>query len=315
MNYRNLADLSVAVASWSDRLPWSISLVVGVPRSGLLAASVFALHRNIPLISLPEFLAGSTPHGGERLKLSQMDVSSGEILIIDDSVSSGMQITKVRAQLAGHKYESRIIYGAVFASAQGRAFVDTFAELVETPRVFQWNIFHHNYCARMLLDLDGVLCRDPSDDENDDGSKYLEFLESVPVRVKPSLPLCGIVSARLEKYRKPTEAWLKRAGINYGKLHLLDLPDAATRQRMNCHATHKAKIYASSSALLFIESDSQQAEAIARMTSRYVLCTDNQAMYGPKGLSRVITQIHVRLYGRIHWLGRLIGVVRRKLKI
>ncbi|MGZ8650357.1 MAG: hypothetical protein ACXW08_17290 [Solirubrobacteraceae bacterium] len=43
LNYRGLADLERALQTIALRLPRNVRLVVGVPRSGILAASVLAL--------------------------------------------------------------------------------------------------------------------------------------------------------------------------------------------------------------------------------------------------------------------------------
>jgi hypothetical protein len=48
MNFRSISDLSADLFRWSDELPRDLTLIVGIPRSGILAASILALHRNLP---------------------------------------------------------------------------------------------------------------------------------------------------------------------------------------------------------------------------------------------------------------------------
>ena len=54
--------------------------------------------------------------------------------------------------------------------------VDYFFEIVDYPRFFQWNIMNHSILQKTCMDIDGVLCADPTPEENDDGEKYRHFL-------------------------------------------------------------------------------------------------------------------------------------------
>src|SRR3546814_16788307 len=49
-------------------------------------------------------------------------------------------------------------------------------ETVHGPRVFAWNWTKHIRLPRWGFDFDGVLCRDNTKAENDDGPRYAEFL-------------------------------------------------------------------------------------------------------------------------------------------
>ena len=64
MNYRSIAQLSDQLVAWSRELPPDLDLVVGLPRSGLLAANILALYRNLPVADLDGFLAGRTLGAG-----------------------------------------------------------------------------------------------------------------------------------------------------------------------------------------------------------------------------------------------------------
>ena len=49
LNFRGLSDLERALQTTALPLPRDVRLVVGVPRRGILAASVLALQLNLPL--------------------------------------------------------------------------------------------------------------------------------------------------------------------------------------------------------------------------------------------------------------------------
>ena len=68
--------------------------------------------------------------------------------------------------------------------------------------MFEWNYLHHDgYSHLCCYDIDGVLCEDPTDEENDDGDRYKNFILNAPLRFKPFAPIGFLVSSRLEKYR------------------------------------------------------------------------------------------------------------------
>ena len=94
----------------------------------------------------------------------------------------------------------------------------------------------------------------------------------------PGAKIGTIVTSRLEKYRKETEAWLDANKVKYDKLVMLDLPNKEARQKANNHAGHKADTYKEGHYNLFIESSLSQALEINRVTKKPVLCTENFEM-------------------------------------
>ena len=177
--------------------------------------------------------------------------------------------------------------------------------------IFEWNAFHHPQICNSCFDLDGILCVDPTNHENDDGPRYLEFLRSARPLIVPTQRIGHIVSARLEKYRAQTEQWLKDHDIAYGQLHLIDLPSAAERQRLGSHSSHKAKIYRDTNAILFYESDIKQAREIAHLSGKPVLCIEDMSLQLPGGL-KVDSHIKTAKWHFERPIGRLKGWLRQQ---
>ena len=182
--------------------------------------------------------------------------------------------------------DKEIFYGAVFVLPKSKSIVDIYYDICPLPRLFEWNLMHHELLEKSCVDLDGVLCRDPKDHENDDGENYLKFIQNVEPFLFPTVKLGHIVTNRLEKYRQPTESWLTRHGIKYGKLIMLDLPDKKARIEANSYASHKAKAYLETESVLFVESSARQAAEICKMTGRSVYCTDSKEMINPNFLEK-----------------------------
>ncbi len=157
-------------------------------------------------------------------------------------------------------------------------------EVVPQPRMFQWNVMHHWFLGQSCVDIDGVLCADPTNEENDDGPAYEKFLRGALPLHRPSRKIGYLVTSRLEKYRPQTEAWLARHGVQYGKLVMLDLPSKKERQRQSAHGTFKADFFRNSDAVLFIESEYDQALKIANAAGKAVLCWETQEIVSPSSL-------------------------------
>ena len=283
MNFRSIANLNQVIVGALPKIPRDIDLVVGIPRSGLLAANMLALHLNLPLTDMRGLIQGRLLQSGRRMGDTRADFfdTIRKVLIVDDSVNSGTAMRRARKELelAGLEYE--LVYSACYVTAESRDLVDLWFEIVPVPRVFEWNVMHQELLGDCCVDIDGVLCRDPRPEENDDGERYLEFLSTVEPLFVPTVRIGTLVTARLERYRGPTEAWLADKGIQFDELVMLDMPDAESRRAANCHASHKAKVYRERDSLLFIESDPRQAAEIAEASSRPVLCVGTRRMYYP----------------------------------
>ena len=200
------------------------------------------------------------------------------MLIVDDSLASGAALKESQELVSHLTTQFHIEYCVVYATPEKKSLVHYAFESVATPRYFQWNIFNHTSLEKACFDIDGVLCVDPTEDQNDDGEKYTSFLLNAAPLYIPGSKIGTLVTSRLEKYRKETEVWLAKHGVKYDKLVMLDLPDQKARQKANCHGTHKASEFKKSQYKLFVESDLGQAREINRLTKKPVFCTANFEM-------------------------------------
>ena len=104
MQYRSVADLNDTIYRNVPRLPKDIDLVVGIPRSGLLAASLISLTLNLPLADLDGFVAGAA---ARHRTVSGLGSDGGEfknVLVADDSINSGKSIGAARTQTQASGY-------------------------------------------------------------------------------------------------------------------------------------------------------------------------------------------------------------------
>ena len=288
MNYRSISDMNDAILRNLHRLPRDIDLVVGVPRSGILAATLVSLTANIPMTDLDSFLAGRIYTSGITKRRAALDRQHSEmrrILVIDDSVAGGNAMRDAREKITAAGIQGDFVYAAVFGLEPQHEGTDIVLEVVPHPRMFQWNFMHHIFLEQCCVDIDGVLCLDPTEDENDDGPAYEKFLATARPLLGPTRKIGWLVTSRLEKYRKLTEAWLAKHEIKYDKLIMLDLPSMAERRRLGAHGSFKADFYRKTDAILFIESEHAQALKITELSGKPVLCVETHMVSFPDALS------------------------------
>lgn len=282
MIYKSLFDLNADIATNFHRLPGTFDLVVGVPRSGLLAANLLSLLTNLPMADLDTYLSGKTLSSGKTKRQDSLAKTFNDIkrvLILDDSINVGTAMKSAREAVMERGFGHEYVFAAVYGRDPEHDGCDFIFEVVPQPRCFQWNIMHHNVLTRACVDIDGVLCLDPTQDQNDDGKRYLEFLLSAPALHLPTKRIARLVTSRLEKYRPQTERWLADHAVEYDELIMLDLPSKEERQRLKVHGSFKASVYSQCDAQLFIESEVEQARSIALISDKPVLCLENHVLY------------------------------------
>lgn len=279
--------MAAAVRRNIFKVPHDIDFVIGVPRSGMIPASMVAEFINVPLIDVDSFCAGARPTGGGRLRLVNRKATS-KVLVLDDTVFRGKSMSKTQAKLAPYKDLYEFIYAAVYLEGRGsdvidfwfedvRKYTNNFTQIV----LYEWNIFHHipsimDYC---MYDMDGVLCLDPPDERNVE--QYERYIREATPLFTPTVNIGAIVTYRLKRYRDITEKWLRENGISYGDLVMFQAMSWDERNRSGISPEEfKASHYRKSNAKIFVESNDRQAQRIHDISGKPVLCVETNKLYG-----------------------------------
>lgn len=286
MNYRSIADLANCIRENLFKIPRNIELIVGVPRSGMLAANIIALNLNLKLTDLSGFINDMPLSHGQTRQTWFPDLvkpsDAGYVLVVDDSIDTGGSIQLAKELIERTGRNQIVLYCAIYATNHSANILDIYFDLLPQPRIFEWNVMHRGLLSVCCVDIDGILCVDPTSEENDDGIAYRNFLTHARPLVVPCHPIGHLVTSRLEKYRNETESWLKQHQVAYEQLHMLDLPDAESRRRLGCHASYKAEIYRKLwDTKLFIESEPLQAMEISKASGKPVLSFTTQQLFEP----------------------------------
>lgn len=258
---------------WANSLP-RFTAIVGVPRSGVIIASMLATYQNTHVISLNDLVWG-VENWKQPLRRN-CPGGDGPILVVDDTVATGGKMNEVKALCKDLPYP--ISFGAYLAMNQGKNLVDHYFEDVgNTDHLFQFNIFHHWFNQRTFTDLDGVLSEDWNHDHEtgDLAETYANHLENSRCLFRPSFPLKAIVTGRLESHREVTEAWLAGHGIQYSQLIMFPAFKPENRHDVGLW---KGMIYKQSDAILFVESCPHQSQRIREVSGRDVLDWSRQRL-------------------------------------
>jgi len=310
MNFKNFSDLSCDIQKNIHKIcDEKFDLVVGLPRSGMIPAYMISLRLNVHCTDISSFIENRPLKSGY-MRRTKSEIKRPQdaikILVVDDTILSGKSLSS-DLMLVPKSLRKKIYTLAIYSSERYRNDVDMFFEHLPAPRVFEWNIFHHPILSNSCVDIDGVLCVDPTEEENDDGPKYREFLLNAKPLFLPSQQIHSLVTSRLEKYREETETWLNKNKISYKNLIMLNLQTKEERVNQRIHGRFKANSYKNPEAKLFIESNPEQSMEICALTGKPVYCPSNAIMYQPDMLSRV-------KYAPSGVLKKSLNFVRKKLK-
>jgi len=252
--------------SLAGKLPTNISGIVGIPRSGMIPASVIATQRHLPLWQLTEDgkleLLG---YGNRGRSFGFPRDRDGPLAVIDDTVYAGNSMARARAALANRK----ALFCSVFVRPDRTAAVDYFGRQLPSPQILEWNLMNSQqfvgraanpiYGSGVACDFDGIICHDHASG-GVPGTPYL-----VP-RVHP----CRLIATgRHERERAKTEDWLRKHGARWERLEMLADGVAPTAEHI---AAHKARWFGSEPFGFFLESEPEQAALIQRLTGKLVIC-------------------------------------------
>jgi uncharacterized HAD superfamily protein/hypoxanthine phosphoribosyltransferase len=280
LQYRNVRDMNKCIVDNLHKVPHDVDLIVGVPRSGMLPAMMISLYLDLPVTDVQGLIEGRIMKGGDRMR-HVPESTRRKALLVDDSIYTGLQFKQTREEVSQATLDYEVLYCCIYTRSDRVDELDVYFEVLPGDDwLFEWNKLNHGKVPTMCVDMDGVLCRDPTVEEDDDGDKYRRFLETAEPLFRPRRPLGWIVTSRLEKYRSLTETWLSRHGITYSELRMMDLPTLQDRTPWLA-IKHKAKAYSETASSLFVESSLGQAEQICRLSGRPVLCTQNSELIEP----------------------------------
>lgn len=130
-------------------------LFVGIPRSGLLVANIIALYLNKPVCTVQELVNNLRPQNGFSRNIND-DGNYRNVLIVDDTVNTGKSINHVRCIL--EQANIKVKYCAIYSTENARKYVDIAFEVLEKPRIFQWNYLNNSILKFSAVCFENIIC-------------------------------------------------------------------------------------------------------------------------------------------------------------
>lgn len=160
--------------------------------------------------------------------------------MVDNSIASGSAMVKCRESLKHLESEFSISYCAIYVIPGKEKMVDYhFWSGAPAPLFPIGNILNHTSLEKSCFDIDGVLCADPTEDQNDDGPKYRDFVLNAPPLFIPAVRLVPLLPQGSKNTAPKPSKWLAKNNVKYNKLVMLDLPNKEARMKANSHAVHR----------------------------------------------------------------------------
>ena len=276
VEWRSLDDLTALCRANVGRVrELKPDVIVGIPRSGMLPATQLALALGLPLADLHSFCRGDVwARGGGSCGL----LPGKRVLLVEDATGYGKSMRGAVARVKDEFDDTvELITCGVYATPAAVPKLDIALEALARPRLFEWNWWRNGWLDQCCVDIDGVLCEDPTREQRNDERLYLEFLTGAKPLFVAKKPIHALVTARRERYRSQTVEWLARHGIQYSYLFMQT--DDAPRLGIH-HAEMKARVYGSSpAARLFLESSEAQAAHIFERCRKDVLCITTRKLF------------------------------------
>jgi len=283
MSYKSIENLNRTIVRNIYKIPDKIELIVYYSHGGLIVATILALHLHKPITNIMYLKEGKIMSSGNRMKKYDNNIKDYKnLLIINDIMNNDSDIIKIKNKIKNICPKKNLIFATVYSNQDSIEKTDIYFESCTTPHFYEWSIFDHPEMENFCVDIDGVLCYDPLPLENDDGEKYLKFIENAPPLVRIRKKIGSLVTNRLEKYRTATEKWLKNNGIVYDELIMQKMPNKQARKEANNYGKFKGNIYKNKNkSTMFIESSLNQAREIADISGKMVYCVDKRTMIYP----------------------------------
>jgi orotate phosphoribosyltransferase len=260
-------------------------VIVHIPRSGTAPAGMIATYLPAPLVSVDEYCSGVMP----TRKCPPFDPNL--VILVDDCINRGIQASAAIDRITKANRNAKIVLVAVYDCAREntkREFqypILTFAmhnRGVSRDYLYPYYIWKSPRMRFIATDFDGVLCRDATKIEDDDGENYRRFLQEVESKFLPLEHEIGaIVTARCEKYRAETVDWLNRHGVRYKVLHMGPWSGKAERAGGGKVARWKASVYTTMNddIRLFVESSEKQSQMIYELTGKPVFSVEAMSIH------------------------------------
>lgn len=273
INYRDISQMNETIRGHLPKLPWIPEVILGIHKSGMLAAGLFSAHLNVPVLPYRSLWESKWVYAGVRsfIPLEEQEeylLEPRRILVVEDAATTGGTIRAEQLKLKAHLSElpkHKLFYVVVYGTKPKIGSVHQVIDVVEQPRLFEWNWNNHTLLKLSAVAMEGLLCHPPEPGLST--PEYVEYIKKAKPFILPKKGVGVIVSGRNEGFRRETAQWLKRNGVKFGNLIM---PAAGVGAPQNTPVFKKLQYAKLTELSMFVEPDLDTAKMIHAFTNRPV---------------------------------------------
>jgi orotate phosphoribosyltransferase len=250
-----------SIPLFCNKLPADTVGLIGIPRSGMMTATLMGQHMNLPVGDVDSFVrTGALWTVGRRFHDQEEWPTTGTYVLVDDSMNTGQSMEEAK-ELVSESLTGGIHLrtAAMYVLPGNKDKVDYHHQVLPLPRAFAWNWHSKRASQHWMVDIDVL--------RNPDGELLL----------RPKFPI-GWLLAHCNFTAEPLAQWLQDNGIVTLRGQCFFGEDASS--------DGAALVYkATPDAHLLVCANKERAIEIAAIAGKPVLSTDSDELIHPPRVS------------------------------
>lgn len=149
LNYRSISDMTSLIKQKLSFISSEYDFIVGVPKSGLITASIISTLLNIPIVPIEVLTSNNYKNISMNPKKWKRQISLQlnerySVLLVEDSVNTGDSIKSALTVIEKSPYILDVKTLCAYGTERSLYIADYVLEVCPQPRFFEWN-FPHSY--------------------------------------------------------------------------------------------------------------------------------------------------------------------------
>lgn len=218
-NFVSIETLMLWTSEWMQTVALDYDIIIGVPRCGLLVASIIAAKGGKALASTDTVSRGELWNSRRAISLD----CAKRVLLVDDSLGTGKTIQRHQQAIKARYPHLEVDTASMIVHRENYHMVDYYYKIIPTPLILEWEIMDEAKVDILAVNMEGVLCQPYQDSPGRNEEEYLRWVKGAKPYMIPSYHFDAVLSDRSERYRAESEEWLRIHNVQYRELRFSDL--------------------------------------------------------------------------------------------